>query len=140
MQHRHKLQYLLFVAAAFVTKKIVLILSCPYSQVPLQSKRNDRSPVSLSLHRDCHYKECPCMKESLYAAFLQVHGPIQLSASTSANQCLSADICLVQVPLWDMLNHVTGKCNVRLHHSQKRGVFQMFATQPIKQGEDRINN
>ena len=46
----------------------------------------------------------------------------------------------VQVPLWDMLNHVTGKCNVRLHHSQKQGVLQMIATQPIKQGEELINN
>ena len=49
--------------------------------------------------------------------------------------------CVVlQVPLWDALNHVTGRCNVRLHHSEKRAVLQMILTQPVKQGEELINN
>ncbi len=39
-----------------------------------------------------------------------------------------------------MLNHVTGKCNVRLHHSAKRGTLQMIATKSIKLGQEIINN
>ena len=39
-----------------------------------------------------------------------------------------------------MLNHVTGKCNVRLRHSSKHGALQMIATRSIKQGEEIINN
>ena len=46
----------------------------------------------------------------------------------------------VQVPLWDMLNHVTGQCNVRLHHNPQRGALQMIATKPINQGQEIINN
>ena len=46
----------------------------------------------------------------------------------------------LQVPLWDALNHVTGKCNVRLHHKEKRAVLQMIVTQPVKQGAELINN
>jgi len=46
----------------------------------------------------------------------------------------------LQVPVWDMLNHVTGKCNVRLHHSAKRGTLQMIATKSIKLGQEIINN
>ena len=46
----------------------------------------------------------------------------------------------LQVPLWDMLNHVTGICNVRLHHDATHQVLQMIATKPIKQGEELINN
>ena len=42
--------------------------------------------------------------------------------------------------MWDMLNHVTGKCNVRLHHSAKRGTLQMIATTSIKLGQEIINN
>ena len=39
-----------------------------------------------------------------------------------------------------MLNHITGHCNVRLHHSSKQEALQMIATKPIKQGEQIINN
>ena len=39
-----------------------------------------------------------------------------------------------------MLNHITGQCNVKLHHSSKHAALQMVATKPIKQGEEMINN
>lgn len=32
------------------------------------------------------------------------------------------------VPLWDALNHVTGRCNVRLHHDEDDESLQMIAT------------
>ena len=38
------------------------------------------------------------------------------------------------VPMWDMLNHVTGQVNVRLHHDQANGALQMIATHDIAQG------
>jgi SET domain len=44
------------------------------------------------------------------------------------------------VPLWDLLNHVTGKCNVRLHHHAKAECLQMIATAPIAQGEELVND
>ncbi len=38
------------------------------------------------------------------------------------------------VPLWDMLNHVTGRCNVRLHHDEEAGSLQMIATAAVGAG------
>ncbi|KAG1675758.1 hypothetical protein FOA52_012414 [Chlamydomonas sp. UWO 241] len=35
------------------------------------------------------------------------------------------------VPVWDALNHVTGRANVRLNHDEERGVLQMLATRDI---------
>lgn len=32
------------------------------------------------------------------------------------------------MPLWDALNHITGRCNVRLHHDEKGECLQMIAT------------
>ena len=37
------------------------------------------------------------------------------------------------VPMWDALNHVTGRANVRLHHCERSGSLQMIATQAIAQ-------
>ncbi|KAL3144369.1 hypothetical protein ABBQ32_004124 [Trebouxia sp. C0010 RCD-2024] len=53
---------------------------------------------------------------------------------------LGEDKFQAMVPLWDMLNHVTGQCNVRLHHSSKHEALQMITTKPIKQGDEIINN
>jgi hypothetical protein len=39
------------------------------------------------------------------------------------------------VPMWDALNHITGKANVCLHHSLRRGALQMIATRDIKEGQ-----
>lgn len=39
------------------------------------------------------------------------------------------------VAMWDMLNHVTGQVNVRLHHCPQRGVLQMIATRDIARSE-----
>lgn len=44
---------------------------------------------------------------------------------------LGEDCFLGMVPMWDMLNHVTGKVNVRLHHCEDRGVLQMIATKVL---------
>ncbi|GMH40523.1 hypothetical protein BSKO_08427 [Bryopsis sp. KO-2023] len=44
------------------------------------------------------------------------------------------------VPMWDMLNHVSGKCNVRLNHCEERGVLQMIASQNIAEGSEVINS
>jgi hypothetical protein len=37
------------------------------------------------------------------------------------------------VPFWDVLNHVTGRANVRLHHCERGGGLQMIATRDIGQ-------
>lgn len=44
------------------------------------------------------------------------------------------------VPLWDLLNHVTGACNVRLHHDAAAGCLQMVATCAITCGEELVNS
>jgi hypothetical protein len=44
------------------------------------------------------------------------------------------------VPLWDLLNHVTGKRNVRLNHDTELECLQMIATCSIKQGDEIINS
>lgn len=43
------------------------------------------------------------------------------------------------VPLWDLLNHVTGKANVRLNHDAKRGCLQMLTTQAVAKGAELVN-
>lgn len=54
---------------------------------------------------------------------------------------VTGKICSVlQVPVWDMLNHITGCCNVRLHHSSKQAALQMIATQAVAAGEEVVNN
>jgi N-lysine methyltransferase SETD6 len=51
-------------------------------------------------------------------------------------------LCVLQamVPLWDLLNHVTGQANVRLHHCSDKGCLQMIATKDIPAGAELINN
>ena len=39
------------------------------------------------------------------------------------------------VPMWDALNHITGRANVRLHHCARTGALQMIATRRIQAGE-----
>lgn len=39
------------------------------------------------------------------------------------------------VPVWDAVNHVTGKCNTRLHHCAESGALQMIATAHIAKGQ-----
>ena len=38
-----------------------------------------------------------------------------------------------------MLNHVTGKCNIRLHHDHHQGTLQMLATADIASGQEVVN-
>lgn len=46
----------------------------------------------------------------------------------------------LQVPVWDMLNHITGRCNVRLHHSSRKGALQMITTKSVEKGDELVNN
>lgn len=39
-----------------------------------------------------------------------------------------------------MLNHATGKCNVRLHHDDYQGTLQMLATADIASGQELVNS
>lgn len=43
-------------------------------------------------------------------------------------------------PAPQLLNHITGRVNVRLHHDAERGALQMIATRPISAGEEVVNN
>lgn len=38
------------------------------------------------------------------------------------------------VPIWDAVNHVTGRCNTRLHHCAKTGALQMIAEAAVPSG------
>jgi len=44
------------------------------------------------------------------------------------------------VPIWDLLNHVTGKVNVSLSHDEASGQLQMIALRHIAAGEELVNN
>ncbi|GHP08443.1 hypothetical protein PPROV_000718200 [Pycnococcus provasolii] len=46
----------------------------------------------------------------------------------------------VMVPVWDMLNHVTGQKNVRLRHDAKRRCLEMVTTRHVSEGEELINS
>ncbi len=48
---------------------------------------------------------------------------------------LGDDSYQAMVPIWDALNHVTGRANVRLHHCEEAGALQMLATRRIQAGE-----
>lgn len=39
-------------------------------------------------------------------------------------------------PLWDALNHVTGRANVKLNHCEDSGELQMIAIQAIAADEE----
>jgi hypothetical protein len=39
-----------------------------------------------------------------------------------------------------MLNHVTGRCNVCLHHCDVTNMLRMIATKDIRVGEELVNN
>jgi len=43
------------------------------------------------------------------------------------------------VPLWDSLNHITGACNVRLHHEEDAEALQMIAMRKIAKGAELVN-
>ncbi|CAG9465287.1 unnamed protein product [Pedinophyceae sp. YPF-701] len=53
---------------------------------------------------------------------------------------LGADRFQALVPYWDALNHVTGRVNVRLHHSASKGRLRMIAKRDIAKGEEVINS
>ena len=44
------------------------------------------------------------------------------------------------MPPWDLLNHVTGQANVRLHHDADAACLQMIATEHIPAGAELINS
>ena len=43
------------------------------------------------------------------------------------------------VPMWDALNHVTGRANVRLHHCERSSTLQMIATADIGADEEVLS-
>jgi len=43
------------------------------------------------------------------------------------------------VPMWDALNHVTGRANVRLHHCERSSTLQMIATADISVGQEVLS-
>ncbi|KAG2499217.1 hypothetical protein HYH03_002797 [Edaphochlamys debaryana] len=61
-------------------------------------------------------------------------------AVASYSFILGDDKYQAMVPVWDLLNHITGKVNVRLFHCPKRHVLQMIATRDIASGEELVNN
>ncbi|KXZ56370.1 hypothetical protein GPECTOR_1g328 [Gonium pectorale] len=61
-------------------------------------------------------------------------------AVSSYSFILGDDKYQAMVPVWDLLNHITGSVNVRLHHCARRHVLQMIATRDIRNGEELVNN
>ncbi|GIL72649.1 hypothetical protein Vretimale_4391 [Volvox reticuliferus] len=61
-------------------------------------------------------------------------------AVASYSFILGDDKYQAMVPVWDLLNHITGQVNVRLYHCARRHVLQMIATRDISQGEELVNN
>ena len=41
--------------------------------------------------------------------------------------------------MWDALNHVTGRANVRLHHCERSSALQMIATADIAVGQEVLS-
>ncbi|KAF8073173.1 SETD6 [Scenedesmus sp. PABB004] len=60
-------------------------------------------------------------------------------AVASYSFVLGDDQYHAMVPVWDLLNHVTGAANVRLHHDAERGALQMIATAAIPAGAEVVN-
>eukprot|EP00198_Chlamydomonas_reinhardtii_P014034 XP_001703371.1 predicted protein [Chlamydomonas reinhardtii] len=62
------------------------------------------------------------------------------AAVASYSFILGDDKYQAMVPVWDLLNHITGDVNVRLHHCSKRHVLQMIAMRDIVAGSELVNN
>ena len=60
----------------------------------------------------------------------------QSCADSRATSSTGLVLWQAMVPLWDALNHVTGKANVRMKHSEDTGALQMICTQPISAGSE----
>ena len=96
-------------------------------------------------YNDCQHSLPSCAKlpvpDSLRRAhfLLGLAGKCNASTRPQAASKLAAP-CASQVPLWDMLNHATGKCNVRLHHDDYQGTLQMLATADIASGQELVNS
>ncbi|GLC35928.1 hypothetical protein PLESTB_000520300 [Pleodorina starrii] len=61
-------------------------------------------------------------------------------AVASYSFILGDDKYQAMVPVWDLLNHITGRVNVRLYHCAKRHLLQMIATRDIPRGQELVNN
>ncbi|KAK9840616.1 hypothetical protein WJX81_004608 [Elliptochloris bilobata] len=79
-----------------------------------------------------HRTVAPAGRE--HAEFLWAAGVVGAYSFTLGRKRFQA-----MVPLWDALNSVTGRANVRLHHCARSASLQMIATQGIAQGEEVIN-
>jgi hypothetical protein len=74
---------------------------------------------------------CACMRSHPLLGHRAMHCSSPRGRVSSALQGM--------VPMWDLLNHVTGRCNVRLHHDAQQHCLQMIATAPIPAGTELIN-
>ena len=74
------------------------------------------------------------VRRRLYEAFSWAAGVVASYAFTLGDGKHEA-----LVPVFDLLNHVTGAVNVRLNHDDSHGVLQMLATRDIAAGEELIN-
>ncbi|EFJ47106.1 hypothetical protein VOLCADRAFT_105180 [Volvox carteri f. nagariensis] len=98
--------------------------------------------------------QVPVLWSEVVEPFIQEHPELELPegkagydlyrwatcAVASYSFILGDDKYQAMVPVWDLLNHITGRVNVRLHHCAKRHVLHMIATRDILRGEELVNN
>lgn len=94
--------------------------------MPLPSLRR-----SMLLCVKCVLADCACRMCTHPRA--QLPNLIMLSTALPHKVCMVIPLLQAMVPMWDALNHVTGRANIRLHHCERSGSLQMIATQDIAQ-------
>uniref|UniRef100_A0A0G4I151 SET domain-containing protein n=1 Tax=Chromera velia CCMP2878 TaxID=1169474 RepID=A0A0G4I151_9ALVE len=65
---------------------------------------------------------------------------VMAAVASSYSFELGDDKYQAMVPFWDMLNHVTGRVNVRLHHCEETDQLQMIASKDIPAWSEVINS
>lgn len=65
---------------------------------------------------------------------ISIVGPSLFKSTSEDDQVSRLVNWQALVPLWDVLNHVSGECNVRLLHDEEQGALQMIATTAIPSG------
>ncbi|GFR41412.1 hypothetical protein Agub_g2095 [Astrephomene gubernaculifera] len=98
--------------------------------------------------------QVPLLWSEVVAPFIAEHPELELPGGQQGYELYRWATCAVasysfilgddkyqaMVPVWDLLNHITGAVNVRLHHCARRHVLQMLATRDIRAGEELVNN
>ncbi|KAG2442960.1 hypothetical protein HXX76_003034 [Chlamydomonas incerta] len=140
------------------------LLPADMTHMPLYWKRNEfrelrgTAAYDKMLGRAQHPSDAPTQVPLLWsevaAPFIAEHPELGLpggergyelyrwatSAVASYSFILGDDKYQAMVPVWDLLNHITGEVNVRLHHCRKRHVLQMIAMRDIAAGAELVNN